>query len=207
MKKKLSVLLIATMIHTVTACSSNEEPKASNTPAASNPATSETPDASKPATSETPVASEPATSETPDDTDPAGNDVLKKSPEEIIAYLYENAKETETLKGIEEWAEIQEVTAERTAWFLGKEGIIFEKAVASESPMSPSSYSLVVVKVKEGDDVEAVKKTIQDNLQPNKWICMGGEDKIVESIDNVILAVIADKATLASLKDTFLALK
>lgn len=135
------------------------------------------------------------------------NPILEKTPEEIIAYLYENAEPTSTLESVSSWAEIVDITQENASWFLGSSEVPFDSASASESPISPSNYSLVVVKVKEDATVEDAKKLIEDNLKPNKWVCMGAEDMIVESVDRVILAVLADADTLTSLKDAFLALK
>lgn len=183
MKKTLCVFVSTALLFSMTACSSSNPPATSSIPNTTSPQT---------------VTPTPA---------PTQNATLQKSCADIIDYLYANATKTEALDAMKERAQLTEITAENCYWFLGKEGISFESAYASESPISPSNYSLCVVKVKEGDDVDAVKKAINDNLQVNKWVCMGADEKMVESIDNVILVVLSDKDTINSLKDAFFTLK
>lgn len=189
MKKTLCVFVSTALLFSMTACSSITPPVASSSPNTTSPQ---------------PVTPAPTQTATPE---PTQNATLQKTASDIIDYLYANAKKTEALDIMKGQAQLTEITAENCYWFLGKEGISFESAYASESPISPSNYSLCVVKVKEGDDVNAVKNAINDNLQVNKWVCMGADEKMVESIDNVILVVLSDKDTINSLKDAFLTLK
>ena len=83
------------------------------------------------------------------------NEVLDKTPEEIINHIYATAEKTEVLENINEYAAIQEITPEMSYWFLGTEGIPFEVGTASEPLMSPANYSFCIVKIKEGKKVSA----------------------------------------------------
>lgn len=145
------------------------------------------------------------------DSDQAGgsSDKLEGSLEEILGEIYEtvdvddNAKEYLTTGTITE-----EVTAERVEYFLGKSDIEFEEALASEPMMQPGAYSLVLVRVKEGADVEKIKSDIKENVDPFKWVCVGVQEEniIVDSIGDVVFLVMSDDQA-KPLHDAFLALK
>lgn len=64
-----------------------------------------------------------------------------------------------------------EITDNNCAYFLGKSDIEFERAIASEANLNPTTYSLCLVKAKEGQDVEALADTIKKNADPMKWVC------------------------------------
>jgi len=134
---------------------------------------------------------------------------LGKSCQEIIEYLYANVEQTQYIKDKKTYSMFYRAddVRNRCAWFLGKEGIPFSDASASESMISPSDYSLVVVKISEGENYEQWKTAINDNIKADKWICMGAETKRVEKIGNVVLIVLADKANADNIAKAFLDLK
>ena len=74
--------------------------------------------------------------------------------------------------------------------------------------MSPGAYSLCLVRVKEGTDIEQMKKDIKENVDPMKWICVGvdKENVIVDSIDDVIFLVMSN-TNAQQMHEAFLALK
>jgi len=135
--------------------------------------------------------------------------ILDGSLENILDKIYETANVSEDFKRyIQEGLQKTEITEERSAYYLGKEGIEYEEALASEPIMMPSAYELTLVRVKEGADVEKIKKEIKDNANPQKWICIGvkPENVIVDSIDDVIVIIMSDNECKA-LHEAFLALK
>lgn len=139
--------------------------------------------------------------------DPQSNAVLKESAADIIAYIYEIADEDEEFNGRKERFENITITEENSNYHLGTTGIPYEEALVSESPISTSAYSMGILKVKEGEDPESVRKTVEENINPRKWICVGAEKVYVESIDDVIFFVMADEKTAEMLRDAFLSLK
>ena len=50
-----------------------------------------------------------------------------------------------------------------------------DAVVVSAPMMSSQAYSMVLVKVKDGEDADAVAKEMSENINPNKWICVSAE--------------------------------
>lgn len=69
----------------------------------------------------------------------------------------------------------------------------FEYMVASEPLMSSQAYSLVLAKVKDGVDVDAVAKEMFDNVDTVKWICVSAEKLYVTSSGNVICLIMTNE--------------
>lgn len=68
-----------------------------------------------------------------------------------------------------------------------------EKLIVSEPMMSSQAYSVVVLKAKNGADIEEMKQEMLDNLNMNKWICVSAEKLYITNYDNIIFAVMADE--------------
>lgn len=58
----------------------------------------------------------------------------------------------------------------------------------------------------EGTDVAGVKTAIRENVDPNKWICVGvsENDVVVDNIGNLVILIMSDESE--ALHDSFLAL-
>lgn len=87
----------------------------------------------------------------------------------------------------------EKVTADNVEYYLGLSECNFEEALASEPDMSSIAHSVVLVKVKSASDIDALKKEISENLNPNKWICVGVEEIKMASHDNILLVVMDDE--------------
>ena len=85
-----------------------------------------------------------------------------------------------------------EVTKENVENYLGSKDIEFKEALASESRVGSIAYSVVLVRTKEGADVEQIKKQIKESVDPRKWICVGVENVIVESKGDLIIVILSD---------------
>lgn len=85
-----------------------------------------------------------------------------------------------------------EVTEENVEYYLGSKDIEFKEALASESMVGSIAYSVVLVRTKEGADVEKVKKQIKESVNPRKWLCVGAEEVIVESKGDLIILIMSD---------------
>ena len=88
-----------------------------------------------------------------------------------------------------------EITAENEVGFLGANGIPYERAIASEPTMMPTTYSLCLLKVKEGEDVAAVAKQVKKSANPMKWVCTGvsDDDVYVDYADDIVILVMSAK--------------
>ncbi|HHY65127.1 MAG TPA: hypothetical protein GX501_08780 [Clostridiaceae bacterium] len=148
---------------------------------------------------------------------PAGNDPaeggkktenLEGSLEDILSKIYENADiEGDFERFVNEGLMVNEINSENCAYHLGKEGIEFKEAIASV-PMISSAYELSLVRVKEGADIEKIKKEIRENLNPMKWICMGVDEEniVVDNIGDVIIVIMSNEYS-KELHNAFLGLK
>ena len=66
-----------------------------------------------------------------------------------------------------------------------------ERAVISEPMIGSIAYSLALVKVKEGADIEALKNEILNGVNYRKWLCVAAEKIAVVNCGDVILMVMA----------------
>lgn len=96
------------------------------------------------------------------------------------------------------------LTDENLSYYLGLDSLDFEEGIASEPEMSSIAHSVVVVKVKDGVDVEKTKQEIKEKVNPAKWICVEASSVIVESKDNVIILIMLDNNDIATkMQETF----
>lgn len=84
------------------------------------------------------------------------------------------------------------VTAENVTWYLGLDSLDFKEALAREPMISSVAHSVVLVRLNDGQDAEALKDEIRSSLDTYKWICVGVEkdDLIIEENGNVLLVMI-----------------
>ena len=68
-----------------------------------------------------------------------------------------------------------------------------ESLVVSEPLMNAQAYSVVVVKVKDGADMESMKKEMLDNINMRKWICVSADKLYITSTGNVIFIVMSSE--------------
>ena len=131
-----------------------------------------------------------------------GNKNVEGTLEDIMAKVYENIPENERPMMLEN----TEVNNDNVEYFLGTTDIDYKDALASESGIGSIAHSVVLVRAKDGADVEEIRTKIKENVNPRKWICVGVEedDVIIKSKgDLVILIVVEDEDTRATLEEGF----
>ena len=96
-----------------------------------------------------------------------------------------------------------EVTEENVVGFLGTEDIEYEEALASESMTGSIPHSVVLVRVKDGANVDAIKEKIEDSVNPRKWICVEAEDVEVESKGNLIILIMSSESATEKIENSF----
>ena len=119
--------------------------------------------------------------------------------EEIMSKIYVDIPEDERpmmLTNIE-------VTEENIEYYLGTSDIEYESALASESGVGSIAHSVVLVRVKENADVEAIKTKIEENVNPRKWICVEAETVEVESRGNLIILIMSSEANAEKIENSF----
>lgn len=78
-----------------------------------------------------------------------------------------------------------------------------EAIVVSMPVMSAQAYEAVMVKVKNGADIESMKQEMLDNIDMNKWICVSAEKVYVTNSGNVIFMVMSDEEWAKLVYDSF----
>ena len=78
-----------------------------------------------------------------------------------------------------------------------------EAIVVSMPVMSAQAYEAVMVKVKNGADIESMKQEMLDNIDMNKWICVSAEKVYVTNSGNVIFMVMSDEDWAKLVYDSF----
>lgn len=131
-----------------------------------------------------------------------GNKNVEGTLEELMTKVYENVPDEKKPMMLGN----TEVNEENAEYYLGATGIEYEEALASESGIGSFAHSVVLVRVKEGADVEKVKSTIKEKINPRKWICVGVEDDDVivkNKGDLVILILVEDEETRNTISKSF----
>ena len=167
--------------------------------------------------------SEPSNSETnPLDTDPSDPSNSESNPSDtdttidkdymlgIIDQIY-RAAEGSVYKGYylgehrDEMIKQGKISEKNSARYFGTT-LEFEIAVYSESNMEAVAYSMCLLKVKDGANIEDIKTAIKDNADPNKWECVTAESVVVEANGSFIILIMADTSEATALKNAFLSL-
>lgn len=87
-----------------------------------------------------------------------------------------------------------EITKDRSEYYFGVENLDFEEAVASEPFINAIAFSICLMRVKDGTDIEELKAEIRRSANPAKWICVdvNPNDVRVESVGDLVLLIMAD---------------
>lgn len=78
-----------------------------------------------------------------------------------------------------------------------------EYAVVSEPIMSSQAYSLVLVKVKDGANPNEIAKTMNENIDEKKWICVSAEKVYSAASGNIICLVMSTEEIATAVSDSF----
>ena len=81
-----------------------------------------------------------------------------------------------------------------------------ENLVVSEPLMSSQAYSLVLVKVKDGANINEMAKAMNENIDVRKWICVSAEKVYTATSENVICLVMTNADTAKAVYDSFKAI-
>ena len=100
--------------------------------------------------------------------------------------------------------ELDMTDAETVKYFTGLENIDgVEYVVASEPMMTSQAYSLMLVKVKDGVDANAIAKEMNENVDERKWICVTAEKIYSVASGDVVCLVMSNADTAKTVYDSF----
>ena len=122
-----------------------------------------------------------------------GSENVEGTLEEIMTSVYADIPEDERPMMLTN----MEVNEENIEFYLGTDDIEYEEALASESGVGSIAHSVVLVRVKDGEDIEEVKEEIKENVDPRKWVCVGveEEDVIVKNKGNLVILIMVEDET------------
>ena len=134
---------------------------------------------------------------------PEGNEVVENVAETAISV--ESASDLELL--VNELYEnnidlypslanqaIDVTDADSVKYMTGLEnGDKLQYLVVSEPMMSSQAYSLVIAKVKDGVDADAVAKEMSENIDTRKWICVSAEKLYATSSGDIVFLVMSSE--------------
>ena len=96
-----------------------------------------------------------------------------------------------------------DINEENFKSFLFIDYIDGAEALASESMMGAVAHSVVLLRLPDGSDVDAVATSIRENADPRKWICVGAEKTIVSVHGQTILLVMSSTASTDAISANF----
>ena len=116
--------------------------------------------------------------------------------EDIMASLYAEIPEDERpmLGNID----VLNDMSDNIAYYTGTTDIEYEEVLASEPMMGSIAHSVVLIRMKDGADIEDAKTKIKEGIDPRKWICVEvpEEDVIVKNKGNlIVLIMVKDETT------------
>ncbi len=133
---------------------------------------------------------------------------LEGSCEEILNRVYETAELDADLRdameqGYYETSTIDEGSEE---YLLGTTAVEYTDSACSLPFINAVAYQCIVLRLADGEDVEAAKQELLENADPIKWVCVEAESVVVENVGDVVLYVMADAPTADAIKTAFLSL-
>lgn len=131
---------------------------------------------------------------------------LTGSLSEIADSIYANADLSQDFKDTMADFASGDIPQETAEYLIGTADVEYTESFYSVPMMNVVPYQLILLRLPEGADMEAAKKTIADSADPRKWVCVEAESVIVENVGDVILFVMGDSPTTNALLTSFLAL-
>jgi hypothetical protein len=100
------------------------------------------------------------------------------------------------------------INEENALYYLGiTDTSVFTEAISSDAMINVIPHSVCLVKVADGQDVEAVKAVIEENANPNKWICAQADTVIVDNVGDVIILIMVNDPVASAIHENFLGLE
>lgn len=125
---------------------------------------------------------------------------------EIMDSIYEKAELSQDFRDSMENFDAGEIPAESAEYLIGTADVSYTEGFYSVPLINVVPYQCILLRLPEGADMEAAKKTLADHADRRKWICVEAESVIVENVGDVVLFVMGDSPTTNALLTAFLAL-
>lgn len=178
MKKLTLTLAAALLAASLAACGSAPSSSAPSSSASSSSA---------------PASSAPSSSAPASQAGEAGDVTMASSLEEIMDAVLASVPEDQLpmmmpadLNGGSKYTPL---TEENSEYSLGVARDAYAEGIAAESAISAVAHSVCLVRAASADEAAQLAADIEANANPNKWICVGAESKIVKQSGDVVILI------------------
>ena len=96
-----------------------------------------------------------------------------------------------------------EVDAESVESFLGTADIKYKEILANESMVGSIAHSVVLVRLQDAKDADAVVEKIKTSANPRKWICIEASNVVVKSKGDLVLLIMSNEDLAPKLEANF----
>lgn len=190
MKKIIALILVAVMLTALASCAKNPGNESSSSSSSTSATTESTKNEQTTETTETTTANNPVT---PPE---------KKELADIISATYE--KHPISIGVSTEQLDPSEMDADTIRYLASVTGVDKISEFCVSGPlMAPPAYEMVVVRVKNASDAEAVAKEMLENSDPGKWICVRAEAVRIGVCGDTIMMVMSSAEEAGALISAF----
>jgi len=144
---------------------------------------------------------------TPGENSAGGSKNIEGSLEDLMQKIYDNLDDDVRLPMMLTSIVLSEdMDFFSIPWFIGSEDVKFSEGLGSEALVGAIPYSLVLLRMEDGVDIESQKQLIKDSVDPRKWICVGVDpsEVIVDNIGNLVVVIMSTDCE--QIHDSFLKL-
>ena len=195
MKKILALLLSLTMLASLAACGSNEQPAETPTEPATQPSILPAPgDLTKPAPPYETGTEAPTEAPTGAPTEaPTEAPAEPQMPVDTLSPMVDQIYAIKGPQFMYMTMPVDLADADTTAWLTGvTDSSLLTEAVVNESMMGAQAYSLVLARVKDAAKAEEVAQMMLDNIDPRKWICVEADDIAAAIKGDLVMFIMID---------------
>lgn len=190
MKKIIALILVAVMLTALASCVKNPDNESISSSSSTSATTESTKNEQTTETTETTTANNPVT---PPE---------KKELADIISATYE--KHPISIGVSTEQLDPSEMDADTIRYLASVTGVDKISEFCVSGPlMAPPAYEMVVVRVKNASDAEAVAKEMLENSDPGKWICVRAEAVRIGVCGDTIMMVMSSAEEAGALISAF----
>jgi hypothetical protein len=190
MKKIIALILVAVMLTALASCVKNPDNESTSSSSSTSATTESTKNEQTTETTETTTANNPVT---PPE---------KKELADIISATYE--KHPISIGVSTEQLDPSEMDADTIRYLASVTGVDKISEFCVSGPlMAPPAYEMVVVRVKNASDAEAVAKEMLENSDPGKWICVRAEAVRIGVCGDTIMMVMSSAEEAGALISAF----
>ena len=133
-----------------------------------------------------------------------GGKTVEGTVEEILQKIYDNVDKDVQLPFLMSTPLSNDMGIENDSikieYYIGSNDIPFIEGVASEAAIG-GAYSVVLLRLEKSANVDAVKTGIQNNVDPNKWICYIADTVIVDNIGDLVILIMTNNETMPGTAD------